>query len=148
MASSQMIDEEIWFHRMQMLTANVTRCILAFACLRTEPRWPNLFTHVNRKRGCAMNQLRIFCFVPCIHGNHHSTPSARLNFCGRVVFSVQKHHSKQHSTPIVKLKFLGRVVFSVGNHQDFHSHNGENLTQSLEILNTERKFAMLVPNCC
>ena len=58
------------------------------------------------------------------------------------------HHSKQHSTPIVELKFLGRVVFSVGNHQDFHSHNGENLMQSLEILNTERKFAMLVPNCC
>ena len=105
----------------------------------SEPRWPNLFAHVNRKTGCATNQLRIFCFVPCIHGNQHSTPSARLNFCGRVVFSVQKHHSKQHSTPIVKLKFLGRVVFSVGNLQNFHSHNGENLMQSLKILNTEKK---------
>ena len=79
-----------------MLTVNVTRCILAFAFLLTEPRWPNLFAHVNRKTGCATNQLRIFCFVPCIHSNQHSTPSAKSNFCGRVVCSSQQTAFNSH----------------------------------------------------
>ena len=54
--------------------------------------------------------------------------------------------SKQLTTPSARLKFRGKVVFSVGTPWTIHSHNGEN--QTLKILNTNRKFALLVPNCC